>query len=207
VARTENPVDSGRAAEYYAFIYRGDRISEVNGGAKGIYPEPDPNDFSREPYYATFKSGNFDFTLVNIHVTWGNGGSYIRNEVQKLDQVWKHVKGLSGADPDIVLMGDFNLDGPNHTSFGNLRNCGVKNLITGQNTKTTYSTKPDTVWANWYDNMWYDPNYTAYEYTGNNGVDTIHERYYGGNHLKVRREISDHAPLWAEFITWKPDDD
>jgi hypothetical protein len=95
VVRTGNAVGEGGAAEYYSFIYRSDRITEVTGGQKGLYQESSPEEFSREPFYATFKAGNFDFTLILFHATFGNGGSDISREIKELDHVYNQVQGLS----------------------------------------------------------------------------------------------------------------
>jgi hypothetical protein len=64
--------------------------------------------------------------------------------------------------------------------------------------------------ANWYENIWVDLNFNGHEYTGIHGVDNLHEGYFQDEehpHLKVRKEISDHCPVWAEFIVSKEDDD
>jgi len=42
------------------------------------------------------------------------------------------------------------------------------------------------------------------------GIDPIHRRYCQNSeppHLEVRRRISDHCPVWAEFDASKADDD
>ena len=53
------PVGKG-VKERYAFLYRKDKINTISQGK--IYPEQN-DEFIREPFYATFKAGNFDFTL------------------------------------------------------------------------------------------------------------------------------------------------
>ena len=63
-------IGEGNAAEYYAFIYRTDRVSYVDCPS-GVYPEPTPDDSSRESFFATFRVGVFDFTLITVHITWG----------------------------------------------------------------------------------------------------------------------------------------
>ncbi len=201
-------VGEGNAAEYYAFVYRTDRVQEVDG-PKGVYPEPSPADFSREPFFATFKAGDFDFTVATIHVTFGKASERTA-EVTRLADVWEHIQGLDQAENDILLMGDFNRNKPTHSAFDALEDLGVSNLVVGTNVFTAYSTKPDKIGSNWYDNIWMDPQYTGHEYAGHNGVEYIHERYYQDAdhpHLEVRKKVSDHCPVWAEFHTTKGDDD
>jgi endonuclease/exonuclease/phosphatase family metal-dependent hydrolase len=166
-------------------------------------------DFSREPFFATFKKGNFDFTLVTVHVTFATAKE-INSEVEKLADVWDHVQGLDPAENDILLMGDFNRDKPTQAAFGPLRSKPLAWLILGDDVFTTYSNKPKKIGANWYDNIWTDLKYTDHESTGQNGVDYTHLRYFEDAehpHLEVRKKVSDHCPVWAVFDVSKADDD
>lgn len=202
-------VGQGRAAEYYAFLYRTDRVQEAVG-LQGSYPEVSPTDFSREPFFATFVVGNFDFTLVTVHVTWGSSSAQRTAEVMRLADVWEYVQENDPFEDDILLMGDFNRDKPTHSAFDALRALGAAHLIAGCDVFTTYSTKPDQIGASWYDNIWMDPTYTSHEYTGVSSVDYTYTRYYQDAecpHLEVRKKISDHCPVWAEFRTDLDDDD
>jgi PKD repeat protein len=195
---------SGNAAEYYVFVYRTDRVQEIEG-PRGLYPEPDGDDFVHEPFFATFRAGEFDFTIITVHVVWGDGSAPPRvAEVQKLDDVWVYVQSLDPDEDDLLLTGDYNLNRPTHYAFDDLRALDLIPLIENGDTFTTYSTSETKIGANWYDNLWMDPNQTSDEYTGSSGVDYLHTRFYQSEpfpHLKVRKEISDHCPVWAEFRT------
>jgi endonuclease/exonuclease/phosphatase family metal-dependent hydrolase len=202
-------VGQGQAAEYYAFLYRTDRVQEAVG-IEGCYPEISSTDFSREPFFATFIAGNFDFTLITVHITWGSYAAERTAEVMRLATVWDYVQQRDPFEDDILLMGDFNRDKPTNSAFNALRTLGVTPLITGSDVFTTYSTKPDQVGASWYDNIWMDPTYTSCEYTGTSGVDYTYKHYYQDSatpHLEVRKKISDHCPVWAGFRTDLDDDD
>ena len=128
-----------------------------------------------------------------------------------MEEVWKHVQDLDPVENDILLMGDFNKNKPTHRAFKPLREgLGLRHLIVGDGVFTSYSNKADKIGANWYDHMWVDPTFTNHEFTGNSGVDLLHERYFTDDppaHLKVRTKISDHLPIWAEFNVSQPDDD
>jgi len=204
-------VGKGNAAEYYAFLYRTDRVQEVKG-PRGIYPQSSARSFSRPPFYATFKSGQFDFTLVTIHVTFATPESKRTEEVQRLKNVWLYVQSRDQKENDLLLMGDFNRNRPTHAAFAPLRDeLKLAHLITGDNTTfTTYGTRKDSVGAAWYDNIWADSGYTGREYTGRSGIDYTYKHFYTRDphpHLKVRKTISDHCPVWAAFSTAGPDDD
>ena len=49
--------------ERYAFLYDTSKVEVVEPGK--IFPDPE-DVFIREPYYATFRSGEFDFTITGI---------------------------------------------------------------------------------------------------------------------------------------------
>ncbi len=86
----------------------------------------------------------------------------------------------------------------------------MTNVIAGDGVFTTLGSKANQVRANWCDNIWIDRQYTAHEFTGRFGIDPIHLRYYQNSehpHLEVRKRISDHCPVWAEFDVGKADDD
>jgi endonuclease/exonuclease/phosphatase family metal-dependent hydrolase len=204
-------VGKGNAAEYYAFLYRADRVQEVKG-ARGVYPQSNARNFSRPPFYATFRAGQFDFMLVTIHVTFATPESKRTKEVQRLKNVWLYVQSLDSDENDLLLMGDFNRNRPTHAAFAPLRDeLKLAHLIAGDNTTfTTYGTSTDSVGAAWYDNIWTDSGYSGREYTGHSGIDYTYKRFYTRDphpHLKVRTTISDHCPVWAEFSTAGPDDD
>ena len=206
---TSPKVGEGNAAEYYVFLYRNDRVKEVAQGPRGVFPEASPTDFSREPFFATFKAGNFDFTLVTIHVTFASG-SAITAEVGRLADVWTYVQDLDTKEDDVLLMGDFNRDKPTHTAFSRLKALGVTNVIAGDGVFTTFGSTANKVGSSWYDNIWIDRKYTAHEFSGRFGVDPIHLRYFQNSehpHLEVRKRISDHCPVWAEFDVSQADDD
>jgi len=200
---------TGNAAEYYVFLYRNDRVKGVPEGPRGVYPEASATDFSREPSFATFKAGNSGFTLVTVHVTFASGAA-ITAEVGRLADAWTYVQNLDPKENDVLLMGDFNRDKPTHTAFSRLKALGVTNVIAGDGVFTTLGSKANQVGSNWYDNIWIDRQYTAHEFTGRFGVDPIHLRYYQNSehpHLEVRKRISDHCPVWAEFEVSEADDD
>lgn len=59
----------GSVKERYAFLFDSQIIDVIAEG----HVFPDPNDaFLREPYLASFKAGEFDFTVIAVHVVWGD---------------------------------------------------------------------------------------------------------------------------------------
>ena len=62
--------------------------------------------FEREPYIASFRAGQFDFTLIGIHTKPDDA----YHEMGNLTGVFEYVMSL-GDERDIIAMGDFNADG------------------------------------------------------------------------------------------------
>jgi len=195
-------VGEGGAAEYYAFLYRTDRVSYVECSAR-VYPESVPDDFSREPFFATFRAGEFDFTLITVHVTWGLRASLRTAECQRLAEVWQYVQDLDPDENDLILMGDFNRDKPTHSAFNDLEALGLTALLTAAGTRTTFGLTSSG--GSWYDHMWIDPAFTA-EWTGQSGSGTPTQNSSGAGCPPELKGVSDHCPVWAVFTTSSDDD-
>ena len=195
-------VGEGKAAEYYAFVYRTDRVSYVECSA-GIYPEPTPEDFSREPFFATFRAGEFDFTLITVHITWGRRASLRTAECRRLAEVWQYVQDLDPDENDLILVGDFNRDKPTHSAFNDLEDLGLQALLTTAGTRTTFGLTASG--GSWYDHMWIDPAFTS-EWTGQEGTGTPSNDTSGGGCSSELKGVSDHCPVWAIFSTTTDDD-
>jgi len=197
-------VGSGKAAEYYAFIYRTDRVAYVSGSS-GTYPKAVAPDFSREPFYATFRAGEFDFTLVTVHITWSAFSSQRTAECRRLRSVWDYVQNLDQAEDDLILLGDFNRDRPTHSAFDQLWQMELTPLLSASGTRTTFGRT--LAGGSWYDNIWIDPSCTTTaELTGQFGAGTPSLNSYGLGCSECLRGISDHCPVWATFRTDSDDD-
>ncbi|GAI20714.1 unnamed protein product, partial [marine sediment metagenome] len=95
----------GTNKEAYAYFYNTDRVEFIEASD---YVYNDTNDiFQREPYIISFRSGNFDFTLVGIHIKPDDATSEIGHLVDVVDSIL--VK--SPNEKDVIVMGDFNADG------------------------------------------------------------------------------------------------
>jgi len=88
--------------ENYAFIYNTETISYE--GEEYLYSDED-DDFEREPYSAKFKSGEFDFVLVNTHIKPDDA----ENEIAKLSEIVTEIKEYFDEE-NIIITGDLNAD-------------------------------------------------------------------------------------------------
>lgn len=191
--------------ERYAFLYRTDLIKLVNKG--DFYPDPDDG-FDRHPYWATFRAGNFDFTVVVVHALAEDEDDIDHIEENKrLVQVYEHIQKLNPDEKDILLVGDFNL-----SYFRDLPKKEFNEIWTTVNPKFTplfsfdnkehrTNIRDDKL----YDNIFFQEAHLN-EYARNSGIFRFDDVMFGGDDGKAGR-VSDHRPVWADFKTDLEDDD
>jgi endonuclease/exonuclease/phosphatase family metal-dependent hydrolase len=205
-------VDSGRevgkggASEFYAFLYKTDLVEPIATMARGIVADPDDR-FAREPFYASFRAGHFDFTAITVHITWGKDRSKRGDEVSDLAGVFDTLQKFDKHEHDIMLMGDFNTDGPWQPAWKALRALGVTPVLADGH--TTLSGTQGKEYASFYDNIWLDVKATR-EFDGQSGFVPYHTQLFPADpapNITARKLVSDHLPVWAEFNITGPDDD
>ncbi|MBU0477050.1 endonuclease/exonuclease/phosphatase family protein, partial [bacterium] len=90
--------------EQYAFVYNTKTINPITNSS---YVVKDTDDvFEREPFVASFKSGNFDFTMVDNHIKPED----VEAELTHLKVVINNIYD-SSSEKDIIVVGDMNADG------------------------------------------------------------------------------------------------
>lgn len=172
--------------EQYAYIFDTARI-EVN--RNHIYTIRDPDDLlHREPFVAMFRTRGpppqeaFTFVLVNVHTD----PDEIDTELNDLAKVYHAVRGASGGEDDVVMLGDFNADDQSLGALGKIP--GVRPLVSRVFTNTRQTAL--------YDNILIHGPSTA-EFTGQAGVYDIQRQH--NLRLEDALQVSDHLPVWAEF--------
>lgn len=179
--------------EHYAFFYK---ASKVELKKNGYIFDDSADEFVREPFIASFKSGNFDFTLINIHVLYGGRDpSKRRKEIEKLDDIINYVQMKNADEEDVILIGDFNF--PRDDIGWQIK---THRAIVGPSQKTMIRDSSS------YDNIWINPKAT-YEYKGVFEVYKYDEVLYNNNDSLIQNKISDHRPVYAVFNTSLADDD
>ena len=199
--------------EHYAFLFRKNLVELVR--KEGFYPDPPVENspkgiFTRDPYAATFSTGGFDFTIIVVHIQWGEPADRER-EHKVLGDVFDHFQRENTEDEnDVILVGDFNLNPTDPTMFLNLdSNDGnpddhlrkkvdpaIVPLFHGSEIKSHIR---DT---SLYDNIFFQIMHLK-EYTGESGVDCFDKVLYPNDSREKRiskaESISDHRPVWANF--------
>jgi endonuclease/exonuclease/phosphatase family metal-dependent hydrolase len=164
--------------------------------------------FNRNPYLRSFSAGEFDFTLVNVHLYW-TSFALRRLEAKALSR-WAKSRVPKPYPPndDIVLLGDFNM--PKVEEGDEIHDILVENglVIPKFNTELIGS---NLAGDKHYDEIAFFPSRTNEDFTDRIGVfdfdkvifpdlwddedKAAQKRFY----QFVRYYLADHRPLWIEF--------
>ena len=178
--------------EHYAFLYYKGLVSVLKGGEH--YPDAadGEDDFVRDPYWATFRAGKFDFSVIAVHVVWGDSVAGRRAEVMELAEVYQYVQKANGAEDDVLLVGDFNREPDDTIAYGNLMSLpSMTHLF-------RLPQKSHIVDSSLYDNIFFQTDYVT-EYLGRSGIDKFDETDFGNDDKAANLAVSDHRPVWAVF--------
>ncbi len=203
--------DAGGNKERIAYIYDTRAVqftgmaAETDGKRKknrttGVY-EP-LFSWWRKPYMASFKSGNFDFVALSVHMQWGTKEGR-KKELEQLAKWTKdYMKDEYRVDRDIILMGDFNIDSFNSDLYKAISKYGLSApdaIVQSEFGSNLARNKR-------YDQILHHPTNTGSVFSKHGGV----LDFYKGNHEsllpykdmtknKFTYELSDHLPLWLQL--------
>lgn len=175
--------------EQYAFLFD-TAVIEVN--RNNLYTVNDPDDLlHREPLVAMFRTRAppqeaFTFVLVNIHTDPDETAT----ELDALGQVYQVVRQVAGAEDDVLVLGDLNVDDQHLGKLGQIP--GVRPIVRGVPTNTRQTSQ--------YDNIVLQQQSTS-EFTGRWGVYDVQRMH--NLTLDQALQVSDHLPIWAEFSAFE----
>jgi endonuclease/exonuclease/phosphatase family metal-dependent hydrolase len=178
-------------SERFVFVYDGDHVQEVI--PPHFINSPDVAVFDRTPYQATFKAGNFDFTLISVHLSYADSDRR-RREAEALAHYVSNVSSWPG-DKDVIVLGDFNEQGRGNLHF--FSDMGWESLNHDPSNLSSTET---------YDTFVIDPKFTR-EWNGTAASVHFDETLFGNDDARALEEVSDHRPAYADFVTNLPDDD
>ena len=186
--------------ERYAFLYKKDLVSVVSPGE--LYPDAadGKDDFSRDPYWATFRAGEFDFSVIAVHVIWGNTVGPRKAEVKALAEVYEYVQDANGDEEDVLLVGDFNRNPTDTETYHPIM------AIPSMTRLFNFPQRSHIRDTSLYDNIFFEENHVT-EYLGKSGIDRFDETDFGNNDQAANLAVSDHRPVWAVFSVTQEDDD
>ena len=180
--------------EQYAFVYNTKTVTLI---ANSDYIVDDPNDvFEREPFVAFFRSGNFDFKIVNNHIKPDDAEEELKQLAIVINDIYS-----SSSEKDIIVLGDMNADGSYFNEDNLIVILPLWIQLIGNDVDTTVAVSDNT-----YDRMMTRDTTSSVEYTGTSGVFRW-DAEYGTTDNSFIKKVSDHYPVYAEFRTDLADDD
>ena len=178
--------------ERFAFLYDSDTVEHL--GDSGFLPAR--IDLDRRPFAAQFKSGNFDFTLVTIHLRYDD----VQRRRREADDLAKAVTGsiipAGSGERDVIVLGDFNTT---RRTGGTLTPFESRGWLVLNEEPTNLG--DDEI----LDNFVIQPDYTG-EWSGTSGVVRFDDTAFRTDDAAARH-VSDHRPVWADFVVDGEDDD
>ncbi len=166
--------------------------------------------FDRNPYVATFTSGGFTVSLVNVHLYFGSDSTRSMNR-RRLETYavarWADLRRRSphAVTTDILALGDFNLPKavPGDPVYEALTARGLH--LPTHSTQIASSIATDSH----YDQVAFFPGETGqefitsgvFDFDGAVFADLWEARGRADFEAYVRYHLSDHRPLWAQFRT------
>jgi hypothetical protein len=164
--------------------------------------------FARTPYAVSFVSSGYNyrrtFILVTLHVIYGDKAADRIGELSAIAQwLGNMARDVNSYDQNLICLGDFNIDragDPNYEAF----------IATGLRIPDKLNGLPRTIFESGKDNFF---DQIAW-FTSDGGAPALSLRYSGEagsfdfvntvlkdlNPQDLSWKISDHYPLWAEFL-------
>ncbi len=169
-------------SERYAFLWKTSKLKKIGAA---FLENKYQIEIEREPYLATFSSGNKEFTIATFHALPKN---------KQPEQEIKYLKFIPGEflSKNIIFSGDFNCP-ESHTVFNPLKVSGYLSAFTKQKTSLKTKCVNNDCLASEYDNIFYKGSKINLIKSG-----VVHF-YKEFSILKEARKISDHLPVYLEF--------
>lgn len=191
--------------ERLAFIYDKRRVTPSGLAGEIVLPtEAGDNpvqQFDRTPYIVGFQASGERFALLTAHIRYGSNPEDRVGEIKALSNfIASEIRDRAtagGEEKNLIVLGDFNIDdrgdNPLFQAFVSTGLVVPSQLL---NLKTTYSTKPK-----FYDQIaWFMGNLDLIT-SGRAGVINFGGAIYRDlGLLQMSYRVSDHFPLWVEFI-------
>lgn len=173
-------------------------------GAKGVAKTENSVPW-RTPYMASWRAGHFDFMTLTVHIQWNSSGG-IKARSKEIEMITRWVgqrqRDARLYDPDVFVLGDFNIPTLGSATFRALKKHGLSVPKKLEQVRTNL--KKDAH----YDQIAYYAENTECE-IARAGVVDFYDAFFKGL-SKAKRDamtyqISDHLPLWVELSLLEQD--
>ncbi len=199
-------LDAGGNRERIAFVYD-KRALTFNGFVAEANPSrrkrgdvyiPD-FEWWRAPYMASFRSGDFDFVILTVHIQWGTESGRLEELVSLAEWIDAKRKREFAEDVDWMVTGDFNITTDAMMQALQSKGLQMPKALRDQSIGT------DLAKANWYDRILHLPIYPE-NFANIGGYLDFFDGDFGPLFPGMEKEkctyqLSDHLPLWVQINT------
>lgn len=156
----------------------------------------------RQAYLCDVKIGKFDFRLIGVHLKSGRELANQRIRDQQCKVIGAYIKDLRGdrdREPDILLMGDFNMiPGQDISNFHHLGGDDLMDFVSSWDLQERYSHILPSGRENLLDGFAVSRRYSTEYIRGSLRLFPMHWNM-GIGQAKYRKDVSDHLPFVASF--------
>ncbi len=160
------------------------------------------NDNLRRAYVCDVNIGKFDFKLIGVHLKSGRelNNQRIRDDQCKvIGEFIKNLRGPADRDPDILLMGDFNMiPGQDISNFHYLGGDDIMDFVSSWDLQERYSHILPSGRENLLDGFAISRRFSTEYIKGSLRLFPMHWNM-GVGQAKYRADVSDHLPFVASF--------
>ncbi|MDH5506353.1 MAG: endonuclease/exonuclease/phosphatase family protein [Anaerolineae bacterium] len=193
-------------SERLAFLYDKRRVEPSGLAGEIVLPAKEDGNpvtqFARTPYIVGFKAGNTSFALLTTHILYGESEEDRIPELQAMadfvaNEIRDRAISANQDESNLIVLGDFNIStrGENPL-FQAFRSTGL--IVPPQltNVKTTVGKT-----AKHYDQIaWFMDKLDLTYNNAANAIDFTGAVYRELRSNQLPSRVSDHFPLWVEFI-------
>ena len=208
-------VTDGRAGnnERLAFVYDTTRLRSSGLACELVVAAKDADipagslteQFARTPYAVGFARGDTRFTLVTLHVLYGDAPADRIPELTAVSQ-WL-ARWSAGKDPwgeNLIALGDFNIDRRDDPLYRAFTSTGLRPPAALNHVPRTIFDDPDEGPDNhhFYDQIAWFPEGRAklsMPFVNAGTFDFTNDLVPADTEVQLSWRISDHLPLWCEF--------
>ncbi len=215
---TDITLGSSGNSERIAFVFNRSRV-QVSGLASELVVPPEwlteigehalTRQFARTPYAVSFKAGNTTFILVTLHVNYGKDAKGRIPELKAIARWMREWAARSSKwSHNLIALGDFNIDRRGDPLWQAFTSTGLtvpEGLTNIPRTVFANKNKPQT--EKYFDQIaWFETSKgvkkLSLEYVRSGYVDFLPYVYQDTNLNKrsISYRVSDHYPLWTEFL-------
>ena len=170
---------------------------------QNIAPDALQRQFARTPYAVGFRSAGSTFVLVTLHILFGSNAKQRIPELKAIAN-WMSdwAKRISDYEQNLLALGDFNIDARGDVLAQTFLAEGLH--IPTQLEQVTRSIFDETKFYDhiaWFDGAGGRPKLSM-EFQNGGNFDFVDKVLIGRNLSKQQLSfmLSDHYPLWAEFL-------